>query len=466
MRVVGVTLFFGLFLILEGVLQSRGWTGQWKLGLWFAIAVGFWAFRARVPAQRAMALLVPLLDMPLVFLIQLSSYPTTPNPGAVAGYSLGLFVLLVALAALSQNRAQIVFTGVVGAVLEAVLQWQADISPGAIVSTFVLMGVTAAICAYTSGSLSRLLGQVVGNVFAKRKAEAELERRSEELGQLELVAGILQLREGIKSALRPQLTGAGLAHAADEAAMVLLGREPWVQVSLPQGLVLEAGVRPQTPQELSRQPAPGIKAIVAFPAPWDSRTTQVLEAVVDELAAAALEVTLEAQRQVENAWRELSRFVDTAAHELNSPVGAMLSDLRFVKAELKTDDPAMRDAVLGAEQCGERVADFLLQLRSLVKSGAPVARLQVAALLNAFDAHRGGSTPNPQGAEALVVLGHGDVVLEGLAELGKRIGPGPATAGFSGRGLTITLAFDARPEVPPPLSAMGVTFSRRPAVER
>ena len=44
-----------------------------------------------------MSLAIALVDMPMVFLIQWATFPTTPVPSAVAGYTMGIYVLLLVI---------------------------------------------------------------------------------------------------------------------------------------------------------------------------------------------------------------------------------------------------------------------------------------------------------------------------------------------------------------------------------
>ena len=73
---------------------------------------------------------VALLDVPMVFVAQWLSMPVSPSPGGVAGFALGIFVLLVLLATLSLSRRQTTLVAAVSALGEVLLQREAGIRAG------------------------------------------------------------------------------------------------------------------------------------------------------------------------------------------------------------------------------------------------------------------------------------------------------------------------------------------------
>ena len=152
-RFWGVSAFFALFLFLGGVLELPAWTGNLRI---FAV---YWVITAAVLGCSRLervaphtTLAVALVDMPMVFLLQWATFPTSPSASGVAGFTVGVYVLLVILAALSLENWYILFTAVVGAGFEVVLQYLADVSVGAMVSTVILLGLAAASCSYARTS--------------------------------------------------------------------------------------------------------------------------------------------------------------------------------------------------------------------------------------------------------------------------------------------------------------------------
>jgi signal transduction histidine kinase len=136
------------------------------------------------------SLSIAFIDMPMTFVLQWQTYPTTPNPGAVAGYSLGIFILLLFLGALALERWQIYLTGAAAVALEGALQWLAQISVGAIVSTVILIGMASAVCVYANRRILQLIARVVADLRALREAE-DAQRRVEKLAAIgQLAASI------------------------------------------------------------------------------------------------------------------------------------------------------------------------------------------------------------------------------------------------------------------------------------
>ena len=115
---------------------------------------------------------VAVLDVPMVFAAQWLSIPVSPSPGGVAGFALGIFVLLVLLSVLSLSRRQTTVVAAVSALGEVLLQREAGIRPGAWVASIVVLGCAAAVAAHLVARVRALVGHV-----------AEEQRKRERLGR-------------------------------------------------------------------------------------------------------------------------------------------------------------------------------------------------------------------------------------------------------------------------------------------
>ena len=113
-----------------------------------------------------------LLDVPLVFVAQWLSVPVSPSPGGVAGFALGIFVLLVLLSTLSLSRRQTTLVAAVSALAEVLLQREAGIRPGAWAASIVVLGCAAAVAAH-----------LVARVRALVRDVGEEQRKRERLGR-------------------------------------------------------------------------------------------------------------------------------------------------------------------------------------------------------------------------------------------------------------------------------------------
>jgi CheY-like chemotaxis protein len=89
--------------VLGGVLGLSAWTGNLHLFTvyWVTAAAVYWASWRLPRVAPFTTVAVALLDMPMVFLLQWATFPTSPSVSGVAGFTLGVYVLLLILAALS-----------------------------------------------------------------------------------------------------------------------------------------------------------------------------------------------------------------------------------------------------------------------------------------------------------------------------------------------------------------------------
>jgi len=191
-RLWGVSAFFALFLVLGGLLRLPAWTGNLDLfAIYWTITVAVYALSRRAErVARVASLAVAFVDMPMVFFLQWATFPTSPSASGVAGFTVGVYVLLVILSALSLENWFIFFTAAVGAAFEVMLQELDGVSTGAMASTVILLGLAASSCAYARSRLVDLVARVDRNLAEQRQAERAL-RQSERMASLgTLAAGV------------------------------------------------------------------------------------------------------------------------------------------------------------------------------------------------------------------------------------------------------------------------------------
>ena len=149
-RFGGVSIFFALHLVLGVLIDPRAWGGN--LGAfacyWMASAAIYFSSRTSDRVARVGSLAIPFVDMPMVFLLHWAALGLRENTAGMVGSSVGIYVCLVMLAAFSLETWQIILSAVVAALLEVLLQALARDTVGAMVSSVLLIGVAAAICAY------------------------------------------------------------------------------------------------------------------------------------------------------------------------------------------------------------------------------------------------------------------------------------------------------------------------------
>jgi adenylate cyclase len=169
-RLAGVAAALALGLYRTYAAQEQDWRvllpilgGYAGAALLLFVAVRVW----RRAAQWAGAG-VALIDVPMVFAAQWSSIPVSPSPGGVAGFTLGIFVLLVLLGGLSLDARQMLLVALTAAVCEVLLQREAGIRGGAWAAAVVVIACAAAATAHLIRQVRAL---VAGIVVEQRKRE-------------------------------------------------------------------------------------------------------------------------------------------------------------------------------------------------------------------------------------------------------------------------------------------------------
>ena len=122
LRLLGVTLFFGLVLY-EEVLKRAGHNGGYA-----ELLAGYWLLSIAIFAggcvsdrlTQLSSLAIPVLDVPLVFLIQFGVMMDSANPRAVANFTLGVYVVVVMLAATTLRGWEILVTGAIAVIAQLV----------------------------------------------------------------------------------------------------------------------------------------------------------------------------------------------------------------------------------------------------------------------------------------------------------------------------------------------------------
>jgi two-component system, OmpR family, heavy metal sensor histidine kinase CusS len=187
-RLGGATSFLGLAAFLG---YGRG-MADWKvyvplLATYTAVAAGLLASARSQRLRLLTGLAIPLVDVPAVGALQMTSLPLSPFPAGVAGWSLGLFVMLVMLAALSFRREAVYAATATGWVGEGILQRAADVGWGAVVASGVVLVMTAGVAVWATRRLEGLVSGLVNEEAARRRAierNEELEEANRTIAQV------------------------------------------------------------------------------------------------------------------------------------------------------------------------------------------------------------------------------------------------------------------------------------------
>jgi adenylate cyclase len=174
-RLGGVTAALTLSTVLAYGAHQADWAvdvpifGAWLIaGVVLAAVVVFGARRVASFAGLGVA----FIDVPLVYWSQAVSLPVSPSPGGVAGFALGIFVLLVVLGALSLSVPQLFTVVGTSMVCEVLLQREAHIGVGAQVAAVIVLALSAAGAAY----LIRRIQSLVAAVTSEERKRARLGR--------------------------------------------------------------------------------------------------------------------------------------------------------------------------------------------------------------------------------------------------------------------------------------------------
>jgi adenylate cyclase len=162
LRLAGAAAACALALALAYGAGQQDWTNASHILAGYAAAAGLlWLLlRARPPTAQWAGLAVAVVDVPMLFLCQWVALPQSPSPGGVAGFALGIFVLLVLLGALSLSVRQLAAVAVVAAAAELLLQQRAGIRLGAWIAALLVLGCATGAAAYLVGRVRALVTAV------------------------------------------------------------------------------------------------------------------------------------------------------------------------------------------------------------------------------------------------------------------------------------------------------------------
>ncbi|WP_163996990.1 adenylate/guanylate cyclase domain-containing protein [Pyxidicoccus caerfyrddinensis] len=145
-RFVAVTLLFAVSAYLGRVRGLADWEVYLQtFALYWLLTAGVAVAVVATPrVARWAGLTLAFVDVPAVYWLQHLAIPVSPSPGGVAGFTLGIYAVLVVLAALSLRRSVTLVVTVIAAIAEVRLQQEAGIGVGAQVAALVVLGVATA----------------------------------------------------------------------------------------------------------------------------------------------------------------------------------------------------------------------------------------------------------------------------------------------------------------------------------
>ncbi|WP_224244152.1 sensor histidine kinase [Hyalangium gracile] len=177
-RVAGTFLF--LLIILAMWLSGRHDWAHYPLPLtvYLLVAAGLLALHDK-PYVHWLDVAQSLVDVGLIFWVQHTALPLSRFPPGIAGFSLGLFALVVVLSSLTLMPGVVYATALLAAVAEAVLMREADVSYGSVTIASVVLLLVAFLSQY-GGQRMRQLAVAFTRTEVERQVEA---RRFQEVEQ-------------------------------------------------------------------------------------------------------------------------------------------------------------------------------------------------------------------------------------------------------------------------------------------
>ncbi len=135
------------------------------LGIYALVATALLTLH-RQPVVQGVVTAQSLVDVGLVFWLQMTALPLSPAPAGIAGFSLGLFCLAVVLSSLTLLPSVVYMTTLLSALAQAVLMRAAGVSHGSVALAGVVLLLVAILSQYGSQRMRQL-------VLALTRAEVE-----------------------------------------------------------------------------------------------------------------------------------------------------------------------------------------------------------------------------------------------------------------------------------------------------
>lgn len=163
-RLIGLVCWLGLTFILGHGLGNAGWADQTPtIAAWAAAAVAILAACRIWPALLPHAWLAqPFLDAPMIARAMfIAAGGGAETPQANAAYTMGIYVLLIAMSTLTLRRGAILLTAAATVPLQVFLLWRTGIrAPGWFITTPLTLGLAAAACVVAVNRLTGLVRSV------------------------------------------------------------------------------------------------------------------------------------------------------------------------------------------------------------------------------------------------------------------------------------------------------------------
>ncbi len=160
-RFVWASAFLALHLIAGGALGLASWKANLPaMALYWVVALGYWMGRKKASAASFGVASIPFVEVPFVLILQWRAIQAGSDPQGVAGFTVAIYMALVALSALSLRSALVWTTAGMCAACAAAIQIIAKDTAAGFASATLLIAAVAAICQYSLRHWRNLVTQV------------------------------------------------------------------------------------------------------------------------------------------------------------------------------------------------------------------------------------------------------------------------------------------------------------------
>ena len=190
-RFVWAGAFLALHVIAGGVLGMPSWKANLPaMVLYWVVAFGYWMGRKKAASASFGVASIPFVEVPFVLVLQWRAVQAGSDPQGVAGFTVAIYMALVALSALSLRSRLVWTTAGMCAVCAAAIQVIAKDTAAGFASATLLIAAVAGICQYSLRRWRTLVTQVsneqlrrarLGRYFSPKVAE-RIERLDERFG--------------------------------------------------------------------------------------------------------------------------------------------------------------------------------------------------------------------------------------------------------------------------------------------
>jgi signal transduction histidine kinase len=163
------------FAVISAALAYLHGRGDWEVYLPLLVPYGLLSAASLIATRRRLRprllrTAMPFADVLLIYLMQAASLPLSAHPAGIAGFSLGLFVLIGLLASLTMTPRLIFGVSAFSWLCEAALQQKAGVGADAMVAAGLVIFLAFAVTVWSARRIEELVERTVAEEVSLRVA--------------------------------------------------------------------------------------------------------------------------------------------------------------------------------------------------------------------------------------------------------------------------------------------------------